>query len=81
MHHPPHCYLGSNSAARKPFLIHSEVQIMQRIEKIETIAYFFPEIEKKISSLIMKVAGWFIVAKKKPLFFVNDSKIFTVSFL
>lgn len=31
-YHPPHCYLGSNSAGRKPFLIHSKVQTMQRIE-------------------------------------------------
>lgn len=38
-YHPPHCYLGSNSARRKPFLIQPKVQTMQRTEEIETILY------------------------------------------
>lgn len=64
-YHPPHCYLGSNSARRKPFLIHLKVQTMQRIEEIETIPYFSSQKLKKNpkktpkqnSYLIMEVAG------------------------
>lgn len=81
-YHPPHCCLGSNSAERKPFLIYLQVLTMQRIEEIETILYFSSQRlkkKKKNSYLIMEVRGWLIWPKKKSLFFVNDNKIFTVS--